>query len=82
MNLNRPSSFYAMNALSVVYLDVRIDRIVKNNDYEDKSFEKLVYVKIDENERDRKGRPSVISGHVELGIYFVNILVTTLWKHA
>jgi len=49
MNLTRTSPFYAMNALSVVYLDVCIDRIDENNDYEDKSFEKLVYVKIDEN---------------------------------
>ncbi len=62
-----------MNALSVVYLDVCIDRIDENNDYEDKSFEKLIYVKIDENERDRKGRPSVISGHAELRIYYVTI---------
>jgi hypothetical protein len=71
-----------MNALSVVYLDVRIDRIDENNVYEDKSFEKLVYLKIDENDRDRKGRPSVISGHAELRIYYVTILTTTLWKHA
>ncbi len=49
MNLTRSSPFYVINALIVVYLDVLIDRIDENNDYEDRRFEKLVYVKIDEN---------------------------------
>ena len=82
MNLNRPSPFYAIIALGVVDLDVRIHSTEENNNYEDKQFEKSDCVRIDDNQRDRKGHTSVISGHDELRISYMTILSITLWKHS
>ena len=80
MTLKKVALVNAMNTLGVADLDVPIRWTEEDDDGNDEIFEKVVNVKMDEDEQGRKGRPGVHPDLDELRIACLNYLLNNSEK--